>query len=138
MLIGIIHILIILFLLYGCYTDIKTRHVSNKISYSIAAMAIVLIDLGLWEYKIIFILALFYSYKIKLLGSADLIILAPLTFMLTSIQFVIFLFLFLVLSVSIGIFIKNKYRIPGYVPITISMMIIFYLSLCFEEFYRYL
>lgn len=115
--------LIILFLLYGCYTDIKARHVSNKISFSIAAMALILISWELLAIKAAFIMFLIFSWYARLIGAADVKVLGPITLMLSPIQFIAFLSIFFTTGAGLGIIAKNKYKIPGFIPITSAFII---------------
>lgn len=118
----ILQILILILLLYGCYTDLKYRHVSNKISFSIAALALLLFNPEILVIKGAFILFIILSWRIKMIGSADVKVLAPLIVMLNQWQFYIFLFIFCISGTLIGILIRNKYSIPGYIPITIALL----------------
>jgi prepilin peptidase CpaA len=117
-----IRLLIFLLLLYGCYTDLKWRHVSNKISLSIAALAIILINWQILAIKFTFILFLIFSWSMQLIGAADVKVLIPITLMFNPWQFFIFLFIFCISGSIIGLIIQNKFNIPGYIPITTALL----------------
>lgn len=122
MLVIAIKLSILILLLYGCYTDLKWRHVSNKISFSIGFLALLLFSPKILAIKGAFILFIIFSWSVHMIGSADVKILAPLTLMFNPWQFFIFLFIFCISGCLIGIMIRNKLSIPGYIPITTALL----------------
>ncbi|PWB55604.1 MAG: hypothetical protein C3F06_02410 [Candidatus Methanoperedenaceae archaeon] len=119
----IVQIIILILLLYGCYTDLKFRHVSNKISFSIAALALLLFNPEILAIKGVFIIFMISSWFVHMIGSGDVKVLAPLTLMFNQWQFFIFLFIFCISGSLIGLVIHNKqYLIPGFIPITIALI----------------
>ena len=122
MLVIAIKLSILILLLYGCYTDLKYRHVNNKISFGIAALALLLFSPEILAIKGVFIIFIIFSWTAKLIGAADVKVLAPLTLMFNPWQFFIFLFIFCISGCLIGLIIRDKFSIPGYIPITTALL----------------
>lgn len=111
---------IFLLLLYGCYTDIRWLHVDNKISYSIAILALFLFNPEIILVKIIFILFLIVSWQLKMIGGADVKVISAIILMLSSMHLLIFIMVFCTVGIGIS-FLKRK--TPGFIPITIAFVI---------------
>lgn len=122
-----IQVLIILLLLYGCYTDLKWRHVSNKVTGSIIILALILFNQEILNFKGIFIFFLIVSWSAHMIGAADIKALVPIILSLGMFEFFVFLFVFCTIGISIWIIRSRRnpeYTIPGYIPITIAFIFI--------------
>ena len=127
-----IKLTILILLLYGCYTDMKWRHVSNKISFSIAALALILFNPDVLGIKGAFIIFLIFSWSFnphakkylgsKLIGSADIKVLIPLILSFAAIPLIMFIAIFCSVGVTIGLLKGRKYTIPGFIPITTAYL----------------
>jgi len=113
--------LILSLLIYGCYTDIKSLHVSNTISHSIALLALLNFSSELWQLKVGISVFFLLSCYFKVLGSADMKILIPIVFMCSGIELLFFIGIMAGLGTLIGL---TKKEIPGYVPITIAFLLV--------------
>lgn len=106
-------------LCYGCYTDLKTRTVSNKITGAVLALSIILIFFNLPHLTIIHILAialLFVAYAFDGLGGADVKVLTSLTLTQNIIHFLILYGVSLIIG-GLLLF-KYKEKAPFFLAIT--------------------
>lgn len=118
---------IIIALIIGCYYDLKYREVSNAISYSILFLCIPLVRVDNITHMHIVIAVLFTILTLRgAYGGADLKVLVPIVMSLTTLSLSIFLIGLTIFSIPFVL--KNKNDIPLFVPITISYMIITYMS----------
>lgn len=118
---------IIVALIIGCYYDLKEREVSNAISYSILVLCIPLINVSNITPMHFVIAILFTILTLRgAYGGADLKVLVPIVMSLTTLSLSIFLIGITIFSIPFVI--KNRNDIPLFIPITISYMIITYVS----------
>lgn len=110
---------IFLLLLYGCYTDIRWLHVDNKVSYSIAVLALLMFNTEMILFKAGFILFLILSWQLKMIGGADVKVMSPIIFMLSAYQVSIFFLVFCIAGIVISLI---KHKSPGFVPITAAFV----------------
>ncbi len=115
-----LEIVILILLLYGCYTDIRWLHVDNKVSYSIALFGILMFNPLMLEVKALFIVFLLMAYQIKRMGSADVIVSIPLILMMTPLSLVVFMLSVCIVGIIIGMAVKE---VPGFIPITIGFIL---------------
>jgi Flp pilus assembly protein protease CpaA len=140
----IIELFIGIWLIIGCWYDIKWFHVPNFISYSIVVLCIPLLIihqtrnegvlvLGFKAFISLYLLAAWY---IKKLGAADVKVLIPIIFIFSGLSFLFFLSIMLISGMVfciINILKKKPDKVPGFIPITIafwSMLFLITLS-CF-------
>jgi len=118
-------------LIYGSYTDLKARHVSNKISLTIAAMAIILFSPQILTLKTIIAIFLISSWAAHMIGSADVKVMVPIIYMFDPLQVIVFMVMLFMGGVTIGIYYLYKFgvktgiraKIPGYIPISAALFI---------------
>lgn len=113
-------------MLYGSYTDLKTRTVSNKIIAIILTGAAGLIIIK-WPPQItiihiVLIFATFIAYKVRALGAADLKAIIPLIFTMSAIQ----LYIFIILATLIHTYIHFRIdkNTPYFTAITGAFLLI--------------
>ena len=117
----IVNILIFILLCIGAYSDLKTRTVSNKITYSIGILCIILIliyGIASWMSGI-FILLFISLYFFNLMGGADMKVLVPMILIIPNPEIFV-----LIISVLGGIYalISWSKEIPYFVPITLGFL----------------
>lgn len=112
---------VLLLLLCGVVTDIKTRSVSNKITVALILISLPLIyynsaNINFQTYFIA--LSFIFMYVINSIGGADLKVLLPITFSVAPLLY--FLILFSGIGMLYCIIKKQSNRTPAFIPITVA------------------
>lgn len=120
---------VMLLLLYGVVTDIKTRTVSNRVTLSIALLSLPLIyynSANINNQTYLIGLAFTGMYFINTIGAADLKVLLPITFSVAS------LFSFLIFFSFIGLMYawlsEKPHKIPAFIPIAIAYAVVMFFA----------
>lgn len=112
---------IILTLLYGCWTDLQTRTVSNKVVLVIIGLSLFAASLeNLTVLHLLFLIFIYTAYHYSALGGADVKILFPLLFVMDVNSFAVFLVALAVFGLmsAVYIIIRRIETIPFILPIT--------------------
>lgn len=131
-----IRFIILILLIAGSVQDLKTRTVSNIISGCIVVLSLIyFISLPYtpifsttpryfyWLHAIV-IAGIFSAYRLGAVGGADVKVLVPLIFTLSTIP----LFLFLIISTIIHgvIYLQYSKRVPVFVPMTVAYTVLLF------------
>ncbi len=119
-------LIIFFLLLYGCYTDIQKRKVSNRITGMIAITCVPLIYLNINNLTLVhfFIIGVWVlGYIIKAHGAADVKAMIPIVFTLDTWQLG-FMFLGILLATCALVAVQKIRKYPGYpgVPLFVAIL----------------
>lgn len=124
----IIELVVLFFLVYGSYTDLRTYHASPGVVMAIFLSSMFLIQAGtsepIWILRdaiaVLMLILFVISWATKQLGGADVQIITPLMLTFELIPLMIFLGTMTISAMTIGVISKRK--IPYFIPITIAFI----------------
>ncbi len=125
----LLSIAILALLMAGVWSDIRTRVVSNAITFSIMLLSLPLIyynSANINNQTYLIGIAFTGMYFINTIGGADLKALLPITFSVVNLFY--FLLLFSVIGIVYCVIKREPKKTPAFIPITIAYAVVMFLA----------